>query len=181
LLPIVHTIPDRGVHRDQLTEDIRKARDAADVVIVSWHWGLSPFQVYPNAGAGEVEVMEYQKEMGRYAIDCGADMVVGHHPHEPQPIEVYKGKPILYSLANFVHDLDSFAHRKLMALLVRCVIRDGKIQRLSFVPGVLNGNGPPVFTRPAESPMVVERIIQMSTPFGTRFEVGEEDVTVVLK
>jgi poly-gamma-glutamate synthesis protein (capsule biosynthesis protein) len=38
--------------------------------------------------------MEYQKEMGRYAIDCGADMVVGHHPHEPQPIEIYKGKPI---------------------------------------------------------------------------------------
>jgi poly-gamma-glutamate synthesis protein (capsule biosynthesis protein) len=181
LLPIVHTVPDSGVHREQLTEDIRKARDAADVVIVSWHWGLSPFQVYPGAGAGEVEVMEYQKEMGRYAIDCGADMVVGHHPHEPQPIEIYKGKPILYSLANFVHDLGSFKDRKLMALLVRCLIRDGKIQRLSFVPGVLNGNGPPVFTRPAESPQVVERMIQMSTPFGTRFEVGEEDVTVVLK
>jgi len=44
-------------------------------------------------------------------------MVVGHHPHEPQPIEIYKGKPILYSLANFVHDLGSFKHRKLMALL----------------------------------------------------------------
>jgi hypothetical protein len=68
-----------------------------------------------------------------------------------------------------------------MALLVRCVIRDAKIQRLSFIPGVLNGNGPPVFTRPSESPKVVERIIQMSTPFGTRFEVGEEDVAVVLE
>ena len=68
-----------------------------------------------------------------------------------------------------------------MALLVRCLIRDVKIQRLSFVPGVLDGNGPPVFPRPAESPKVVERMIQMSTPFGTRFEVGEEDVTVVLK
>jgi hypothetical protein len=77
--------------------------------------------------------------------------------------------------------LESFKDRKLMALLVRCVIRDGKIQRLSFIPGVLNGNGPPVFTRPAESPKVVERIIQMSTPFGTRFEVGEEDVAVVLE
>ena len=181
LLPLVHTVPDRGEHRDALAEDIRKTRAAADVVIVSWHWGLSPFQVYPNAGPGEVDVMEYQKEMGRYAIDCGADMVVGHHPHEPQPIEVYKGKPILYSLANFVHDLGAFNARKLMALLVRCLIRDGKIQRLSFVPGTLNGNGPPVYTKPADSPAVVDRMIQMSAPFGTRFEVGAEDVAVVLK
>jgi len=181
LLPIVHTVPDRGEHREHLAEDICKARAAADVVIVSWHWGLSPFQVYPNAGAGEVEVMEYQKEMGRYAIDCGADMVVGHHPHEPQPIEVYKGKPILYSLANFVHDLGAFSNRKLMALLVRCLIHDGKIQRLSFVPGALDSNGPPIFTRPSQSSEVVDRMIQMSAPFGTRFEVGEEDVAVVLK
>jgi hypothetical protein len=36
----------------------RKARDAADVVIVSWHWGLSPFQVYPGAGAGEINSRE---------------------------------------------------------------------------------------------------------------------------
>jgi poly-gamma-glutamate synthesis protein (capsule biosynthesis protein) len=86
--------------------------------------------------------MEYQKEMGRYAIDCGADMVVGHHPHEPQPIEIYKGKPILYSLANFVHDLGSFKHRKLMALLVRCLIRDRKIQRLSFVRACLMETDP---------------------------------------
>jgi len=52
--------------------------------------------------------MEYQKEMGHFAIDSGADMVIGHHSHQPQPIEVYQGKPILCSLANFVHDLAGF-------------------------------------------------------------------------
>ena len=66
-----------------------------------WHSGPLPFQVYPGAGAGEVEVMEYQMEMGRYAIDCGADMVVGHHPHEPQPIESYKGKGCSIELDQF--------------------------------------------------------------------------------
>ena len=180
MLPIVHTIPDRGDHRAALEEDIRAAREKADVVIMSWHWGLSPYQVYPGAGAGEVEVMEYQKEMGHFAIDCGADMVIGHHPHEPQPIEVYKGKPILYSLANFVHDLASFRERTLMAILVRCLIHDGKIHRLSYIPGTIRGHGPPEFTRPSQSPEVVERMSEMSSPFGTRFEVGEEDVAVVL-
>ena len=110
LLPIVHTVPDRGEHLSALEEDIRAAREQADVVIVSWHWGLSPYQIQPNAGA---------------------DMVIGHHSHQPQPIEVYQGKPILYSLANFVHDLGGFRERTLMTMLVRCLIADGKIQRLS--------------------------------------------------
>jgi len=169
-----------GAHRAALEEDIRVAREQADVVIVSWHWGLSPYQIYPNAGAGELEVMEYQKEMGHFVIDCGADMVIGHHSHQPQHIEVYKGKPILYSLANFVHDLDGFREQSLMAILVRCLIADGKIYRLSFVPGVLRGHGPPDFARPSQAPEVVKRITYMSLPFDTRFEIGEEDVAVVL-
>lgn len=180
LFPIVHTVPDRGEHRAALEEDIRKTRELADVVIVSWHWGLSPNQVHPGAGPGEVEVMDYQKEMGHFAIDCGADMVIGHHPHQPQPIEVYKGKPILYSLANFVHDLAAFREATFMAIFTRCLIRDGKIHQLSFIPGTIQGNGPPVFAKPSEVPEVVDRMLEMSAPFGTRFEVGEEEITVVL-
>ena len=180
LLPIVHTVPDRGEHLSAVEEDIRAAREQADVVIVSWHWGLSPYQIQPNAGAGELPVMEYQQEMGHFAIDSGADMVIGHHSHPPQPIEVYQGKPILYSLANFVHDLGGFRERTLMTVLVRCLIADGKIQRLSYVPGVVRGHGPPDFARPSQAPEVVKRITAMSSPLGTRFEVGEEEVTVIL-
>lgn len=178
--PIVHTVPDRGEHRTALEEDIQAARAQADVVIVSWHWGLSPYLVHPEAGAGDVEVLEYQKEMGHFAIECGADMVIGHHSHQPQPIEVCSGKPIFYSLGNFVHDLAGFRDRTLMAILVRCLIRDGKIHRLSFVPGMIEGHGPPAFGRPSRLPQVVQRIQKMSSPYGTRFEVGEDDVAIVL-
>jgi poly-gamma-glutamate capsule biosynthesis protein CapA/YwtB (metallophosphatase superfamily) len=180
LPPIVHTVPNRAEYRVMLEEDIRKARQLADTVIISWHWGLSPFQIHPGARAGDVEVMEYQKEMGHFAIDCGADIVIGHHSHEPQPIEVYKGKPILYSLGNFVHDLDDFHNRTLMAIMVRCRLRNGKIHRLSLLPGLIYGNGPPDFTLPSESTEVVNRIKEMSLPFGTRFDVGEEDIQVVI-
>jgi poly-gamma-glutamate synthesis protein (capsule biosynthesis protein) len=179
--PIVHTIPDAGEYRTALQEDIEAARQQADVVIVSWHWGLSPYQVHPNAGPGEVDVMQYQKEMGRFSIDVGADMVIGHHSHQPQPIEVYNGRPILYSLANFVHDLAGFRERKLMAFLLRCQLRDGKIHKLSFVPGNIQGHGPPTYGRPSEVPDVVQRMIDMSAPYGTKFQVGGEDVEVVLE
>jgi len=180
LLPIVHTIPDHDVHRFALEEDIRAAREQADFVIVSWHWGLSPYQVYPGAEAGDVEVMEYQTEMAHFAIDTGADMVIGHHSHQPQPIEVYEGRPILYSLGNFVHDLPVFRRRKFMAILVRCLLRNGGIHRLSYIPGMIHGNGPPDFTRPAQLPEVVESMSEMCAPFRTQFEIGKEDVAVVL-
>jgi hypothetical protein len=60
-------------------------------------------------------------------------------------------------------------------------VHDRKIQRLSYVPGILRGQGPPDFARPAQVPEVVQRISDMSAPFGTRFEVGEEEVALALE
>ena len=85
--------------------------------------------------------MEYQQEMGHFAIDAGADMVIGHHSHQPQPMEVYQGKPILYSLANFVHDLEGFRGRTLMAILVRCLISDGKSSGCPMSPASFGDRG----------------------------------------
>lgn len=174
--PIIHTVPDRGEHRDALVEDIQKARQAADVVIVSWHWGVSP----TTGGTGELT--DYQIEMGHFALDAGADMVVGHHSHVLQAIEVYKGKPLLYSLGNFVHDLhyQKRPNYTLLSMLVRCQIQNGKIQRLAIVPGFYKMNGPPEFYQPSKAPEIVRDIKKISARFGTKFEVGSDDVAVIL-
>src|SRR5438876_11769795 len=119
--------------------------------------------------------------MGHFAHDNGADMVVGHHPHLLQPIEIYKGKPIIYSLANYVHDMASFREgRKLDTMLVKATVRDGKLQRLAFVPGVIDGHGPPAFGTPSQLPAIVEHMKAISEPFGTKYTVGSDDVEVVL-
>jgi len=174
--PVIHTVPDRGAHRAALEEDIRAARKAADVVVVSWHWGVSP----TTGGTGELT--DYQIEMGHFAIDAGADMVAGHHSHVLQAIEVYKGKPILYSLGNFVHDLhyQKRPHHVLLSALFNCQIHNGKIERLAFVPGLYKGNGPPEFFQPSKAPEIVRDIQKISTPFGTKFEVSADDVVVPL-
>jgi len=171
--PLIHTIPDPQ-DKAALEEDIRAAKKQADLVIVSWHWGVSPH----SRGIGDLA--GYQVEMGRASIDAGADLVVGHHAHVPQPIEVYKGKPIVYSLANYVHDMFE-GERKLSTILVRCLIRDGKIARLSFVPGLVDGSGPPRYFKPREAVRVVNHVVEISVPFGTRFEVGEDEVSVALE
>ena len=72
--------------------DIQALRDqGCQIVIVSYHWGEEKDYV-PN---------ERQVPLGRATIDAGADLVIGHHSHRMNPIEVYKGKYICYSLGNF--------------------------------------------------------------------------------
>ncbi|NLI90494.1 MAG: CapA family protein [Epulopiscium sp.] len=77
--------------KEQIKKDIVEMRKVADLVIVTFHWGIERAN-YPN---------NIQKDLGRWAIDQGADLVLGHHPHVMQGIEEYKGKQIVYSLANF--------------------------------------------------------------------------------
>lgn len=71
--------------------DIRAVRPVVDVLIVSFHWG----EELAN------EPRPYQLGFARYAAKIGADVVIGHHPHVVQPVEIYQGKPIVYSLGNY--------------------------------------------------------------------------------
>ncbi len=78
-----------------LKQDIAAARAAgADVVVVMPHWGVE-YTARPTA---------LQQKLGRAAINAGADMVIGNHPHWVGAMEVYKGKPIWYALGNLVFD-----------------------------------------------------------------------------
>ncbi len=81
---------------EQVVLDIRWARSEhrADLVIPVMHWG---WELEPLAG-------ERQRRLARLMIDAGADAVVGGHPHVTQDVETYRGKPIIYSLGNFVFD-----------------------------------------------------------------------------
>lgn len=75
-----------------LLEEISRQKQENDFVVVCIHWGIER----------EERPEEYQRTMGRQMIDAGADLVVGSHPHVLQGIEYYEGKPIVYSLGNFV-------------------------------------------------------------------------------
>ena len=76
----------------RLTEQIEWCREqGAEFIISSFHWGYE----------GTYEQSELQEHLGHTAIDAGADLVIGHHPHRLQPHEIYKGRHILYSLGNF--------------------------------------------------------------------------------
>jgi poly-gamma-glutamate synthesis protein (capsule biosynthesis protein) len=75
-----------------MTADVAAARHMADHVVVSMHWGI---HFVPG------DLAQYQRELAHAAIDAGASMVVGHHPHVLKGIEIYRGRMIFYSLGNF--------------------------------------------------------------------------------
>lgn len=79
-----------------MMSDIKSLKEKVDVVIVSMHWGLH-FK--------EGELATYETKYAKLAIDAGADVILGHHQHILKPIEIYKGKPIFYGLANFAFDM----------------------------------------------------------------------------
>ncbi len=83
---------DSDENQKEMTDNIAKARsEGAQLVLVYAHWGVER----------DYKPSEDQLKMGRVAIDSGADLVVGSHPHVIQGYEVYEGRYIVYSLGNF--------------------------------------------------------------------------------
>jgi poly-gamma-glutamate synthesis protein (capsule biosynthesis protein) len=80
--------------RDEMVADIQRARPAVDYLVVSMHMGVEGAR---RSGEG-------QQQKARAAIDAGADLVVGHHPHVPQEVERYGRGFIAYSLGDLVFD-----------------------------------------------------------------------------
>ena len=88
----IYELYDHLGREQQLKDNIAKVQaDGAQLIVVIFHWG-NETETVPDSN---------QTTLGRMAIDLGADLVCGHHPHVLQGIETYKGKNIVYSLGNF--------------------------------------------------------------------------------
>ncbi len=105
---------------EKIKEDIKKAKQKVDILIVSLHAG-DEYSPNPN---------KFQINFSKIAIDAGADLVVGHHPHVIQKLETYKDRYIFYSLGNFVFD-QNFSEETLKGLIVKIVIQQKKIKEIT--------------------------------------------------
>ena len=92
----------RAIDKVALRAGIEAARRQADIVVVQFHWGKE-YERQPMSDRG-VPTPDNPIEIGHDAIDWGADIVIGNHPHWYQGIEIYKGKLITYAHGNFVFD-----------------------------------------------------------------------------
>lgn len=123
--PEVITWPDEDELR-ALVEDIGAAKENADLVLLSMHWGVS----------GSQEVYAYQRAIAHAACEAGASLVFGHHPHVVCPFEVYKNTPIFYSLGNFAFDWEKAQNRILDGIVLDTGIKakDKSIDKVRVIP-----------------------------------------------
>ena len=102
------------VPTDEITVLIKKAKDqGAEKIIINLHWGTE-YQESSNAR---------QRTLAHALIDAGADAIIGHHPHVVQEMEVYRNRPIFYSLGNFIFD-QYFSSSTQIGLSVGLVFKD---------------------------------------------------------
>ena len=182
----IHSYPNR-YDLNNMINDIKRAKEVADIVVVSMHWGLHFV---------EAELADYQKDYAYAAIDAGADIILGHHAHILKGIEVYKGKAIFYSLGNFGITGRTFAeeddqrgltvygarqektksHAEIAAIrkgfgeggrnfpedcyktfIAKMEIEDKKISKVSFIPAFIPLDGS-VYALKPDDPMFAENV-----------------------
>ena len=157
-------------HERFVRADVATAREKAEIVVVSFHWGQE----------GKTELREYQTQLARAAIDAGAAAVLGHHPHVLQGVERYGHGVILYSLGNFA--FGSFSNTATRSVIALLAFRDGRWRELRLLP--LNVKNAEVVFQPRplagpEAEQVVEHLQQLSVRHGTVLENHDGSAVLV--
>lgn len=155
--PRIVTIPYQE-DVEAMVKDIQKLKGRVDVVILYFHWGLHNVpRVIP----------QYCIDIGHAAIDSGADLIIGTHTHILKGIELYKGKVLFYSVGNFAAEIgpsilrdsvESSIPRQVLkwfksyearqTVIVKAIIEDKKIKRVSYIPCFINEHLEPVIVSP---------------------------------
>ncbi len=118
----------------EISQKLRAAREAADLVVVSIHWGVE-YQRLPGAG---------QRTQARWLIQQGADLIVGHHPHVVQPAECIYGHPVFFSLGNHVFD-QTYPPTK-EGLIADCRLTSGRLSCQGIRTHTARGTSIPTLT-----------------------------------
>ena len=155
-----------------IREDIKKHKTKSSIVLISIHWGVEQ----------TLQPTIIQRRIARQIIDAGADAIVGHHPHWPQGIEIYKGAPIIYSLGNFLNGFYNVIEQDNFFVSLNC--KGAEIISLDIIP--LAGRNSRINFRPyqltGQKGVRQLRLIQrISNPFGTKIEIDNDIGRIKIK
>jgi len=123
------------IHEKEFVKAIQDIKQVCDVLVVSVHWGQE----------SSIVIREEEQYIARCMIDAGADIIMGHHPHVVQGIEIYKNKPIFYSLGNFIFTKSRIDLNNKTIMANVTVDKEGNIIDINVIPGnIINGKPTPM-------------------------------------
>lgn len=147
-----------------LEADIRSLRALADRIVVAFHWGI-PYQREPLAE---------DRAKARFAVECGADVVIGHHPHVVQPFEIHRERLIFYSIGNFAF---GSGNSRAEGLLVGLRFEPGGATSAEVIPLYVKNRDPRVnyqaqVMKGGGAARVLSLLAGISGPHGARLGIG---------
>lgn len=139
------------VHEAEVLKAVKDLKPRCDIMVVSLHWGKE----------GSTVIRKQETELAHKLIDSGADIIMGHHPHVVQGLELYKDKLIIYSLGNFIF---TTSYRELNNKTIMATARydqNGRLKSVEAVPGIIKW-GRPVPMDPAEGEKFIDYLNKMN-------------------
>jgi len=147
---------------DSIKSDIESLRDNVDILIVSLHWGVED----------SFEVLPRQRDYAHQLIDAGVDVVLGHHPHQFQGIEVYKGKPIFYSLGNFIFDQNDPENQE--SFIISMDFEDFELAKIEAIPVRTISKVQVVPQYGTNAKDLLERELKLCSELDTKFRIEND-------
>ncbi len=155
----------KAIDKVALKEGIARARQLADIVVVQFHWGKE-YERQPMA-APSVPTPDDPVVIGHDAIDWGADIVIGNHPHWYQGIEIYKGKLITYAHGNFVFD-QMWSEETREGVIGTYTFYGTQLVSATWKPYRIYDYGQPVFMNQKDSATALQTMEAASDELATR-------------
>lgn len=140
----------------KMISEVKKAKESADIVIVSMHSG----QEYQK------NQDKIQTDFAHAAIDNGADLIIGHHPHVIQPLEKYKDKYIFYSLGNFIFD-QILSQEVKEGLTFKAYFNKKGITKIELIPVFIRDLSQPQILEGKDADKILERL---------KFPINSEEI-----
>lgn len=181
-------------------DDVRRAQKAiertktsADLVLVSIHWGVPPGW----SSAFQGPLADYQRPLAQALIDAGADVILGHHPHTLHGIEIYKHRPIFYSLGNFLfhsladpscrfersvvpYRLDRVRPPELRQTAVFAIdFSETAWEKISVFPCCLNDAGEPRIADAKNAGLILARLEELCRELNVQLRVGDGEGSIL--
>ena len=159
-----------SIHRlPQGTFLVKKAKRKADIVVISVHAGAEGSQALHVKDRNEIFYGENRGNLVRFShqmIRAGADLILGHGPHVPRALELYRGRLIAYSLGNFVgYRVFSLRGPKGLSYILRVKLEeDGRFHSGKIIPLRLNPDGIPLYDPKMRTIRLIKKLSQADFP-----------------
>ncbi len=144
--------------RELVRQRIEEARQQVDILVAAFHWG-GEYVSIPQAAAGVAP--DDPVEVAHLAVDAGADLVLGNHPHWVQAVEVYRGKLIAYAHGNFIFD-QMWSRETSLGVVGRYTFYGDRLLGAEFLPVVIENYARPRLLESEEALAVFDGVHQAS-------------------